>query len=78
MKRRIVLILCILFALTVCLACTQDPLDKVSAVEMSPAGGTFTDYVWVSLSCATSGAKIYYTTDGSEPDESSTAYSDPV
>ncbi len=52
-------------------------MDKVSAVEMSPTGGTFADYVWVSLSCATSGAKIYYTTDGSEPDESSTAYSDP-
>ncbi len=77
MNKRIVSVLCVLLTLAVCSACTQDPSDKVSAVEMSPAGGTFTDSVEVSLTCATSGAKIYYTTDDSEPGESSTAYSAP-
>ncbi|MCA9925212.1 MAG: chitobiase/beta-hexosaminidase C-terminal domain-containing protein, partial [Anaerolineales bacterium] len=38
-------------------------------------GGTFTDSAVVSLSSGTTGAKIYYTTDGSEPTTSDTLYS---
>ncbi len=32
----------------------------------------------VSIECTTTGADIFYTTDGSEPDENSTLYEDPI
>ena len=42
---------------------------------ISPDGGTFKKNVSVRLSCATSGATIYYTTDGSDPTIASAVYS---
>ncbi|OHE66774.1 MAG: hypothetical protein A2001_13300 [Treponema sp. GWC1_61_84] len=42
---------------------------------ISPAGGNFADSVAVSLSCATSGATIRYTTNGTDPTAGSTLYS---
>ena len=51
----------------------------VGAPTFSPTAGEFyTDYVDVTISSATSGATIYYTTDGSEPTTSSDEYSTPV
>ena len=47
---------------------------KVATPIFSPDGGTFTDSVQIKLSCATSGAKIRYTIDGSAPTSSSTLY----
>ena len=47
----------------------------VSAPIFSPAGGTYTTAQTVSISSSsTSGAAIYYTTDGSTPSSSSTPY----
>lgn len=46
-----------------------------SPVVLTPAGGTFTSTQSVTLSSPTSGASIYYTTDGTEPTTSSTLYS---
>ena len=40
----------------------------------SPAGGTYASTQNVTLTCATDGATIYYTTDGSEPDATKTKY----
>lgn len=40
----------------------------------SPAAGTFTEAQNVTISCATTGATIYYTTDGNDPDNNSTPY----
>ena len=52
--------------------------QKVATPVFSPAPGTFTGSVTVSISCATSGATIRYTTDGSNPTFSSIQYAGPV
>lgn len=46
----------------------------VEAPTFSVAGGSYADVQNVELKCATSGADIYYTTDGTEPTASSTKY----
>jgi outer membrane protein OmpA-like peptidoglycan-associated protein len=51
---------------------------RSAAVTFSPAGGTYTKSQTVALSTPTRGAKIYYTTDGSEPTPSSRAYLGPI
>ena len=51
-------------------------LSNVEAPTFSPNGGSF-DYgssVNVTITCGTSGASIYYTTDGSVPTTTSTRY----
>ena len=56
-------------------------LDMSSAVPdpvFSIVGGTFYNQISLVLSCADPAASIYYTTDGSVPDESDTLYSDPI
>ncbi len=50
-------------------------VDQVSAPTFSPDGGTYTETQSVTLSCATEGATIYYTTDGNDPTTNSTEYS---
>lgn len=50
------------------------PLEKVSTPTFNPAGGTYSSTQSVTLSCATTGASIYYTTDGREPTTASTLY----
>ena len=44
------------------------------APTFSPAAGTYTSVQSVEISCETEGATIYYTTDGSTPDNTSTEY----
>ena len=51
-----------------------EPVTIVAAPRFSPAGGTYSTTQNVTLACATSGASIYYTTDGTEPSASSTLY----
>ena len=46
------------------------PPDKVATPSINPSGGTFSSPVSVTISCATSGATIRYTTDGSTPSSS--------
>lgn len=54
---------------------TATPSQTVSMPNISPNGGTFRKKVTVKLSCATAGALIHYTTDGSDPTASSPTYS---
>ena len=54
-------------------------MAKLPEPTFSPAAATFiTDSVDVTLACATAGATIRYTLDGSEPTSSSTVYSGPI
>ena len=41
---------------------------------IGPESGTYKKKVTVTMSCATDGATIYYTTDGSDPTTSSPIY----
>ena len=55
----------------------EDP-TAVSKPQFSVAGGTYYSAQQVAISCATAGATIRYTTDGSEPSETSAIYSQPL
>lgn len=52
-----------------------NPLAQVSSPQMSPNGGTYSGTVSVSLSSATAGATIRYSTDGADISASSPVYS---
>lgn len=74
------------FLTTVCIAgcggggANTPPVTTPTAATptFSPASGTFTSAQTVSLSDATPGASIYYTTNGSTPTVASTLYSTPI
>ena len=51
------------------------PMETVATPTFSPAEGTYTEAQTVSISCATAGASIYYTLDGTNPTPNSMAYS---
>lgn len=51
-----------------------DP-NKVIAPTFTPAAGTYTEVQNVEINCATDGATIYYTTDGTVPTTASAVYS---
>jgi len=53
------------------------PQPAVAAPSASPAGGSYTGSVHISLA-AEEGAAIYFTVDGSEPTEESRLYTGPV
>ncbi len=52
--------------------------DQVAMASFSPDGGSFNDSVAVTISCSTAVADIRYTTDGTEPTETSPRYAGPL
>ncbi len=51
--------------------------SQVSTPEISPNSGSFVNSVEITITCATNGASIYYTTNGDTPTTSSTLYENP-
>ncbi len=56
----------------------ERPAVAVEAPVFSPAGGTYTEDQVVTITCATENTYIYYTLDGSDPDDTSTPYEGPI
>ena len=52
--------------------------SAVAAPTFSPASGTYSTPLNVTITCATDGASIYYTTDETQPTQSSLSYSSPI
>ncbi len=66
---------------TYAITSAQEPTNittKVATPTFAPVGGTYSSPQNVELSCATPGATIHFTVDGSEPSSSSTVYSAPI
>ena len=53
-------------------------INAVATPIISPSGGDVASGTQVTITCATSGATIYYTTDGSDPDATDTEYTGPI
>jgi hypothetical protein len=53
-------------------------LPTAATPTFTPAGGSYTTTQTVALSDSTTGAQIYYTTNGSAPTTASTLYSSPI
>jgi hypothetical protein len=52
--------------------------NQVAMPTFDPPGGNYNEPLAVSILCETPDAMIYYTTDGSTPDQNSTLYTSPV
>jgi hypothetical protein len=52
--------------------------EMVATPTFSPAPGTYSSDIFVTISCSTANASIHYTTDGSDPIWTSTVYMDPI
>ncbi|MDD5979414.1 MAG: chitobiase/beta-hexosaminidase C-terminal domain-containing protein [Bacteroidales bacterium] len=53
-------------------------IETVSTPSITPNGGTFFNTQEVTITCATDGATIYYTLDGTEPTNAGSIYSKPL
>ena len=56
----------------------NEELEQVAAPTFTPAAGEYTAAQSVEIACATDGASIYYTTDGTDPTAASSAYTDAI
>lgn len=66
------------FAMVGCDNPTDPDVDTVKTPSFDPHEGNYSSPQSVSISCSTSSARIYYTTNGSEPTEHSAEYLNPI
>jgi formylglycine-generating enzyme len=82
MSGKMVLILVVAISMmaivTGCSKKSTGPDDRCAKPVFSPVGDTYNAVQTVTITCATAGAAIYYTTDGNTPTETSTLYVDPI
>lgn len=64
----------LILAMLLLSSCTED-LAKIATPTFNILGGDYSSVQRVSISCATEGATIHYTTDGKDPTSSSRIYS---
>ena len=57
---------------------TFTEMASVATPTFTPAEGTYTTTQYVTIACATEGATIYYTLDGTDPTVGSTVYADSI
>ena len=67
-----------LFLLAISASSTAAWAARVATPTFSPAAGTYTSTQTVTINDSTSGATIYYTTNGGTPTTASTKYTSPV
>jgi len=81
MFRRALLIIAIfVVSLTIITSCDilTKPAERCATPFFSPASGQYLNAQNVSITCATIGATIVYTVDGSDPTSGSTVYTSPI
>ena len=54
------------------------PQETVATPTFTPEAGTYSEAISVTISCATEGATLYYTLDGSNPMEDGTVYTSAI
>ena len=57
---------------------SDTPVESVETPVFNPVGGSYTTVQQVTISSATNGATIRYTTDGTEPTDNSNIYTAPI
>ncbi|MDD4223196.1 MAG: SUMF1/EgtB/PvdO family nonheme iron enzyme [Candidatus Cloacimonetes bacterium] len=77
-KLRVLILVTLLTGLGVAGCHLLTDTEKVSKPVFSPPGGTYDSVVDVSITTATLGTTILYTTDGSDPNSNSLVYSGPI
>ena len=56
----------------------ESPMQTVATPTFAPEAGTYTEAQNVTIACATEGATIHYTLDGSDPTAASSTYSSAI
>ena len=56
----------------------EEVVGSVATPTFNPAAGSYSEAQSVTISCDTENASIYYTLDGTDPDDSSTLYNGPI
>jgi len=75
---RLILSFLVLASVLNCKSTTPEPVATVETPTMSPSGGNYTSDQALTIGCATPGAAIYYTTDGTTPTTRSALYVVPI
>lgn len=80
MRKTLSVIALALLVVLVAFGCSKstEPDKQVATPVFAPEGGTYSFEKQVLISCATEGATIRYTLDESEPNSSSTLYTEPI